>query len=96
MAKTKKKINKKRASAKSESDSAYFLKLILYFLLSTFWLRLININLGSFQDISLPLGLVLGLFFASHEQFQIDRKIEYAILLAGTVLSFYLPVGIRF
>lgn len=86
----------KKPKKNNESDSAYFLKVVLYFLMSTFWLRLIHIEIGPLTDLSIPVGFMIGLLFASHEHFQIDRKIEYAILLAGTVLSFYLPVGIRF
>lgn len=85
----------KRKSKKSvESDSAYFLKLVLFFILGTFWVRLVNINSGPFEHLSLPVGLIVGLIFASHEHFQVDRKIEYAVLLAATFISFYLPVGI--
>lgn len=79
---------------KTESDSAYFLKLVLYFILGTFWVRLVDISFGPFEHLSLPLGLALGVIFASHEHFQIDRKIEFAVLLAATFISFYLPVGI--
>lgn len=79
---------------KKEADSSYFLKLLLYFILGTLWVRLLNIEVGPFQHLSLPLGLVVGLWFASHDKFQIDRKIEYAVLLVATFLSFYLPVGV--
>jgi len=89
-------VKQKRKSKKvaKETDSTYFLKLILFFALGTLWVRLLNINIGPFEHLSLPLGLVLGIVFASHEHFQIDRKIEFAVLLAATFISFYLPVGI--
>jgi len=94
MAKTK---PRSRTTVKTkEGDSAYLLKLVLYFVLGTFWMRLLNVDVGPLTHLSLPVGLVLGLVFASHEHFQIDRKVEYAILLGATFLSFYLPVGIRF
>ncbi len=85
---------KRKKKSSRESDSAYFLKLVLYFLLGTFWIRLLNVSFGPFEHLSIPVGLILGLIFASHEHFQIDRKIEYAVLLAATFISFYLPVGI--
>ena len=91
MAKTK---QKRKSKSKAESDSSYFLKLVLYFILGTLWVRLLNVNIGSFEHLSVPIGLVIGLVFASHEHFQIDRKIEFAILLGATFISFYLPVGI--
>lgn len=82
------------SSKKTESDSAYLLKLVLFFLLGTLWVRLVDVNVGRFEHISVPIGLLIGLLFAQHEHFQVDRKIEYAVLLAATVLSFYLPVGL--
>lgn len=85
---------KRKSKKASESDSAYFLKLVLFFLLGTLWVRLINVNIGPFEHFSLPAGLLIGIVFASHEHFQIDRKVEYAILLGATFISFYLPVGI--
>lgn len=90
MAKTKRKAKRQPA----ESDSTYFLKLVLYFMLGTFWVRLLHVGIGPFEHLSLPAGLLLGLAFASHEHFQIDRKIEFAVLLAAAFMSFYLPVGI--
>ena len=86
-------MTKKRMKSK-ESDSAYFLKLVMYFILGTFWVRLVDVSIGSLDNVSLPLGLLVGVLFASHEHFQIDRKIEYAVLLVATFISFYLPVGI--
>lgn len=86
-----KRNNKKN---QKETDSTYFLKLLMYFALGTLWVRLLNINVGPFEHLSLPLGLLIGLVFASHEHFQIDRKIEFAVLLAATFISFYLPVGV--
>lgn len=74
---------------KPEKDSVYFLKLVLFFLLGAFWLRV------SFDDgrlLSLPFGLVAGLLFASHDHFAIDRKIEYAVLLMAAALSAYVPI----
>lgn len=74
---------------KVESDSVYFLKLIMFFMLGAFWLR---ISLDSGRIISLPVGFFVGLLFASHEHFQIDRKIELAVLLVSVALSAYIPI----
>lgn len=73
----------------TESDSVFFLKLLLFFLLGAFWVRIAT-DTNSY--ISLPVGLIFGLVFASHDHFQIDRKIEYAVLLIATVLSAYMPI----
>ncbi len=91
MAKTKKRPSKKVIQ---EHDSVYFLKIVLFFILGTLWIRVINVEIGAFRNISLPFGLLLGIIFATHEHFQIDRKIEFAVLLVATFISFYLPVGI--
>ena len=77
--------HKKSKKSSQELDSVYFLKLVLYFIVGTFW-----IHIGTLSTIvPLPIGGVLGLWFASHEHFQIDRKIEYAVLLVAVVISYF-------
>lgn len=85
---------KKKSTVRTETDSAYFLKIVLFLILGTFWLRLTDVNVGPFEHLSIPAGLLVGLLFAAHDHFQIDRKMEYALLLIATVMSFYLPMGI--
>ena len=86
---------KKKQKATDETDSAYFLKLVLYVVLGTFWLKFADpIQIGDFLVNGFPLGLILGLVFASHDHFQVDRKIEYAILIIMTILTYFLPAGI--
>lgn len=80
--KTSKKISKKEPV---EKDSLYFLKLVLYFVLGTLWVQV--------SGISLPVGLLFGALLVSHDHFAIDRKVEYAVLLIATVLSFVAPIG---
>lgn len=75
--------------ARKESDAVYILKLVLYLILGAQWLR---ITKDSWQ-IPLPLGLMVGLLLARLDRFQIDRKIEYAILLVSTFIGFWLPIG---
>ncbi len=70
--------NKKQSE---ESGSVYFLKILLYFILGTIWIKINGRTV-------LPVGLVLGLIFSSHEHFRIDRKVEYAILLVAALLAF--------
>jgi len=80
---------------KPETDSIYFLKLILYILAGSFWLRFGEpIQIGDWMISALPVGLIIGLIFAHHDHFQLDRKVEYAVLLIATILSFFLPTGI--
>ena len=86
----------KQKSSAVETDSAYFLKLVLYVILGSFWLKFDQpVALSeTFALNGLPVGLFVGLFFAAHDQFQVDRKIEYAILLVTAVVSLFLPIGI--
>ena len=86
MAKTK---TKKRAASK-EIDSTYFLKLVMYLIIGSFWVRIDRNG----TTIPLPVGLVIGLGFASHEHFQLDRKIEYAVLLMSMFVGLWLPLGL--
>ncbi len=84
-------ISKKRnTKATNESSAAYFLKIMMYFILGTLWLR---INRGG-NEYAIPIGLPLGLLINTHEKFQIDRKIEMAVLVVATFLSFFLPLGL--
>lgn len=82
---------KKRAKKVTEPDSAYFLKLVMYLIVGSQWLRIESLPEWS---LPLPIGLFIGLFFASHDHFKIDRKIEYALLLVAMFVAFWLPMGI--
>jgi hypothetical protein len=86
----------KKINVTTEKNSTFFLKILLYFILGTLWVRLLDVNIGPFEHLSLPFGLLLGLVFASHDHFMIDRRIEFAVLIVATFVSFYLPVGITF
>jgi hypothetical protein len=73
-------------------DSVYLLKLVLYLIIGAQWLRLENTS-GSTQ-IPIPVGLIIGALFAMHDHFQIDRKIEYAVLLIAMFVGFWTQVGV--
>lgn len=83
-------------NVRTETDSAYFLKLVLFVILGSMWLKFETpLALSdTFHLQGVPLGFIVGLIFASHDHFQIDRKIEYAILLVVTIASLWLPVGV--
>lgn len=85
---TKKKVYRHKSKQPVEKDGVYFLKLVLFFVLGCMWLRF-----GGMNGTPAPIGLMFGILFASHDHFQIDRKIEYAILLVATILSFIAPIG---
>jgi hypothetical protein len=82
---------KKRVKKQVEPDSAYFLKLVMYLIIGSQWVRIESLPDWS---VPIPAGLLIGLFFASHDHFRMDRKIEYALLLVSTFVSFWLPLGL--
>lgn len=86
MAKTKKQ------TTKPELDSVYTLKLVMYLIIGTLWVRLQSSG-GSMQ-IPIPVGLIIGGLFAMHDHFKIDRKIEYAVLLVAMLVGFWSQIGL--
>lgn len=84
-----KKKTAKRPSA--ELDGVFLLKLLLYILLGSMWLK---VSSDSSVAIGVPTGFIVGLIFASHEHFQIDRKIEYAALLVAMLFGYFAPYGL--
>jgi|GEM_PF-2480986 len=79
MAKTAVKKISKKAPAR-ETDDFYFLKILVYFIVGTLWIKVNGV-------VVLPIGLLLGVLLAMHDKFTIDRKIEYAILLVAALLN---------
>lgn len=89
MAKTKIKTRKKLIP--QEPDSVYVLKIVLYMIIGAQWLRITRGDL----HIPIPIGLMIGVLFARMDRFQIDRKIEYAVLLVSMFIAFWLPLGLE-
>jgi hypothetical protein len=59
------------------------------------WLKFsVPLVFGGFVVTGIPLGFLLGLLFAAHDHFQVDRKIEYAILVVVAILTYFVPAGI--
>lgn len=81
---------KKKQKRQAESDSVYILKLVLYLMLGSQWVR---ISKGMTYPI--PYGAIIGVLFARHDHFKIDRKIEYAVLLGSMFVGFWLPMGLE-
>ncbi len=76
-----------------ETDNGYFLKLVLYLIIGSQWVFITDAELT--RQIPLPVGLLIGLVFAAHDHFQLDRKIEYALLLIATFIGFWSGIGIN-
>ncbi|MGB3024081.1 MAG: hypothetical protein WBB39_04750 [Candidatus Saccharimonadales bacterium] len=88
-------LKKRSARAPIERDSTYFLKIVLYIILGSLWIKLASpVYIGTIIVGGFPLGLAIGLMFASHDHFQVDRKIEYALLIIVTIMTYFLPAGI--
>ena len=84
----------RRAAVKSgqELDSVYLLKLVMYLIIGTLWVRFQGT--GGALVVPLPVGLIIGLIFAMHDHFRIDRKIEYGVLLVAMLIGFWTQVGL--
>ena len=78
-------------AAAQEYDGVFLLKIVLYLILGSLWVKL---SKGASTALPIPIGLVIGLLFALHDHFQIDRKIEFAVLLVATLIGFFAPFGL--
>lgn len=78
-----------------ETDSAFLLKVVMYIILASIWLKFDTpIDLGFTGLYGIPVGLFIGLIVASQDKFQIDRKIEYVLLIVMTIVTYFVPAGI--
>jgi hypothetical protein len=85
-------MNNRRKPKASSADSAFLLKLVLYLIVGSQWVWLVDAGLT--RQIPLPIGLIAGFLFASHEHFRVDRKIEYALVLIASFIGFWSHAGI--
>jgi hypothetical protein len=86
--KTKSKSRARSMNAQQSFDGVYLLKLVLYLLVGSLWLK---VTTAAGTHIPLPIGFIIGLLFTTHEHFQIDRKIEYAVLLVAMLVGYFVP-----
>jgi hypothetical protein len=94
MTKTKQTKSKRIASKDSKIDNfdgVFLFKMVLYLLLGSMWLK---ISHGAALQIPIPIGLIIGLIFTTHEHFRIDRKIEYAVMLVAMLFGYFAPYGL--
>lgn len=61
-------------------------------ILGSQWVRFSGLD--GMAELPIPVGLLVGLWFAHHDHFQIDRKIEYAVLLGAMLVGFWTRVGV--
>ncbi len=79
----------KKRTVKVERDSSYFLKILIYFVFGSIWIK-------TNGYVVFPVGLLVGLLLTSHDHFKIDRKIEYAILIVAALLGLSGQIGLYF
>ena len=91
MARPKARKSNKKPGA-NELDGIYVLKIVLYLIIGAQWIWLTDPGLT--RQIPVPLGLVVGGAFALHDHFQIDRKIEFAILLIASFVGYWSQTGL--
>lgn len=92
MAKTKTISRKTGVKASAASfDGVFLLKMVLYLLVGSIWVK---ISKNGDMTFPIPIGLMVGLVFTLHEHFQLDRKLEYAILLAAMLFGYFAPYGL--
>ena len=79
-----------------ESDSTYLLKLVIFIILGTLWLKFNTpVEWLGLHFNGLPLGLMVGLLVVhNYEKNVEDRKIWYACLLVIAIISYFVPAGI--
>ncbi|MBA3757761.1 hypothetical protein H0X09_02775 [Candidatus Saccharibacteria bacterium] len=82
----------KKTDQNQELDSVYVLKIVLYLVLGSQWLRIIT---KGDTELPIPVGALIGLLFIAHDHFKIDRKVEYAVLLMAMFVGFWLPMGLE-
>lgn len=93
---TVKKTTTKSASVKNSSklkhDDGYFLlRLALLALVGLLWIK---ISLRSGLQLPLPIGFLVGIFIAIRGKREIDRKIQFVVLLMALLVGFIAPLGI--
>lgn len=87
--------SKKSKKNEQEPDSTFLLKIVLYVILASVWIKFQTpIDIGFTELYGVPVGLMIGLLVARHDRFQIDRKIEYVLLIVMTILTYFIPAGI--
>lgn len=73
-------------------EGVYFLKMVLYLLVGSLWLKIGFSSTSSY--LPLPIGLAVGLLFTTRERTRIDRKITGAILLVAMLVGYFAPYGL--
>lgn len=87
-----KKQSKQKKQENQELDGVFMLKIVLFVILGSIWLKITKD--GSSLSVPIPVGLIVGLLFTTHEYFRVDRKIEYAVLACAALFGYLAPYGL--
>lgn len=89
-------FSRKGKERQYERDGAFFLKLVVFIILSALWIRLqVPLEIGPFVVQAIPAGLVIALLLVLKiEKYQFNRKIWYATLILMAILTSFTPVGV--
>lgn len=89
-------LNRKGKERFYEKESAFFLKLVIFIVLSALWLRLESpVEIGTFSIAAFPVGLIVVLLLILKiEKYQFNRKIWYTATILMAIVSSFTPVGI--
>lgn len=88
----KSKTKKRSKPSVLEVDSLFIFKLILFVILGSQWLHIMDTS--SNKEFPIPVGALIALAFAMHDHFKIDRKIDYTVIILAMFIGFWLPMGI--
>lgn len=93
MAKKQTKNSKNRRDQENqEIDGVFVLKIALFVILGSVWLKVTKDSSG--LHVPIPVGMIIGLLFTVHEYFRVDRKIEYAVLVCAALFGYLAPYGL--
>ena len=88
-------MTKKIKILPQETDSAFLLKIVMYIILASVCIKFQEpLDLFVVGISGVPIGLFIGLIVARQDRFQIDRKIEYVVLIVMTIVTYFIPAGI--
>ena len=79
-----------------DNDGSFFLKLVVFVILSALWLRLKNpVEMGGLVVQAIPAGLFIALILVLKiEKYQFNRKIWYVTIIFMAILTSFTPVGV--
>ena len=79
-----------------DNDGSFFLKLVVFVILSALWLRLKNpVEIGGLVVQAIPVGLFIALLLVLKiEKYQFNRKIWYVTIIFMAILTSFTPVGV--